>query len=249
MIIALIVWLVLTYAVIAVDHDSMPDSIYAKRVRDVISLLAAISFAFVVWLAVPVSWPFWSRCLIAVVAIPVQLVVVTILALFILVNIRMRLSTPSLLRHLVIPIYVRHSGGLAAATRLVLKPHKDCIAVGNYTPSSLEAALIRDIQQSLAHLRILSWNEYLTSPPSSDVTVFANYRLTTCMGDQDCARLDITMLTADGYDASVDKYLKPKSAFTYGGNRGVENNMFDETIDDAARAFCNEYQRLNSKRR
>ena len=44
MMISLIVWLVLTYAVIALDHDSMPDSHYAKQVRDLISLLAAISF-------------------------------------------------------------------------------------------------------------------------------------------------------------------------------------------------------------
>jgi hypothetical protein len=245
MLIPLIVWLVLTYALVAVNHDSMPDSIYAKRVRDVISLLAAISFVFVVWLAVPVSWPFWLRCLVAVVAIPIQLVAVTLVAFRIILNIRMRLSTPPLLRYLIFPLYLRHSGGLAGVTRLVFRPHKGCVAVGSYPPSSLESALTRHIQQSLPHLRILSWNEYLASAPSSDATAFANYMLTTCMGLKDVARLDIAMLTADGYDASADRYLSPKSAFTYGGNRGVENNMFDETIEEAAGAFCDEYQRLN----
>ena len=247
MIVPLIVWLMLTYAVVAVDADSMPDSIYAKKSRDCIHLFGALSFVFVAWLALPSSWPFWLRSLVSLFAIPIHLVPVTLLALTILVHIRIRFRTPPLLRHLVRPLYLRHWGGLAGATRLVFRPHKDCVAVGNYTPSSLEAALIRHIQQPLPHLQIMSWNEYLGSPPSSDRTVFANYLLTTCMGLQDVARLDITMLTADGYDASANKYRNPKSAFTYGGNRGVENNMFDETIDDAASAFCYEYQRLNSE--
>ena len=247
MIIPLIVWLMLTYAVAAVDADSMPDSIYANKSRYCIHLLGALSFVFVVWLTLPASWPFWLRSMVSFFAIPIHLVPVTLLALVILVKIRMRLRTPPLLRHLVRPLYLRHWGGLAGVTRLVFRPHKDCVAVGNYTPSFLEAALIRHIQQSLPHLQIMSWNEYLGSPPSSDRTVFANYLLTTCMGLQDVARLDMAMLAADGYDASADKYSNPKSAFTYGGNRGVENNMFDETINEAVEAFCYEYHRLNAQ--
>ena len=247
MIIPLIVWLMLTYALVAVDADSMPDSIYAKNSRSCIQLLGALSFVFVVWLVLPSSWPIWLRSLVSLCAIPIHLVPVTLMALIILVKLRIRFRTLPLLRHLVRPLYLRHWGGLAGATRLVFRPHKDCIAVGNYTPSSLEAALIRHIQKSLPHLQIMSWNEYLGSPQSSDRTVFSNYLLTTCAGLQDVARLDIWMLSADGYDASADNYRNPKSAFTYGGNRGVENNEFDETIDDAAMAFCYEYQRLNSR--
>ena len=59
----------------------------------------------------------------------------------------------------------------------------------------------------------------------------------------------IAVLGADGYDFSADRDQYPhRSAFTYGGNRGVEkNNMFDKTIDDAVMAFCYEYHRLNSQ--
>jgi hypothetical protein len=125
MIIALVIWLVLTYAGIAVDANSLANSIYAKQVRTNVLLFGALSFGFVILLGLPSTWHFALRLLISLLAIPLHYVAVIPLALMLLFKARMGLRNPPIFRRFVLPLYMRHSNDLADVAQLVIRPHKD----------------------------------------------------------------------------------------------------------------------------